>query len=98
MKKIRRKWWELYPRTKEYVERWIKKPYSIRNNKLLIFLLKNRDFLCFWYDKSMPAEERLHHVLIEAMHRDGNALSYVTLEIERRVLRSIKRIIPLRWL
>jgi len=95
MARVRRRWWELDHRAKKYVEERSDKRFSITNNSILYFLLKNRDFTCAWYNKSMPVEERLHFALVEAMHRNPNALAFITLEIERNIFRNAKRMVPI---
>jgi len=96
---MRRRWWEVHPKAKEYVEEGIRKlmniPFdTLDKRELVYFLLKNRDFTCAWYSRSMPVEERLHRALAEAMHRSDEALAFVMLEIERQFLRNAKREVP----
>jgi len=86
--KFRKRWWEQYEATKQYVEGYMKK-YELFGRPIWILKLP-KDFTCFHFSKDMQIQERHHFAMATALARPKGALEYVMLEIERIILRHVK--------
>jgi len=91
MKKIRRRrrWFEFNENAKAYHDRNVKK--WVRAGMPLSWLKLPRGFTCYHYAKSVPLHERLHFAIIIALAGPRGQLEYDMLEIDRAILRRVRK-------
>jgi len=85
----RRRWWELHEGAKAYVEKAQKKLHVLPWSPGLFRLPKG--FLCYHFHKDTTTTERLYFAMVTGLGRSNGAFSYDMLEIDRVILRIVKR-------
>jgi len=88
----RRHWWELQKAAKEHVEKMIRGFQNLPEDVRLQVQRLPRDFTCFHFSRKILPEEMILLTMPLALARPEGALEYVTLEIDRLILRRAGRV------